>query len=123
MMAEIDTGSCASLSDQGLEQISNLTILFPAIYVSAVAKTMLSCQPSPVIRYHYLWAKEAAYTLALNMHLCFFSVALHSTCNGDESERSLWLVAQGGFSELVRYSALLHSSWVAEHQPHSSLAS
>jgi len=71
MMAAIGTRNSASLNGSGLEQISSLLILFPAICVSAVAKAMLDCvvgcQPSPVIGYHYLWAKETTYTLALNI--------------------------------------------------------
>lgn len=43
MMAALGTGSFASLNGSGLEQISNLTILFSAICVSAVAKTVLDC--------------------------------------------------------------------------------
>ena len=75
MMAALGTGSFASLNGSGLEQISNLRILFSTICVSAVAKTLLDCvvgyQPLPVIGYHYLWAKEATYTLALNILTAF----------------------------------------------------
>ena len=75
MMAAIGTGGSASLSGSGLEQISNLVILFPAICVSAVGTTILGCivgcQLLPVTGYRYLWAKEATYTLALNILTAF----------------------------------------------------
>ena len=75
MMAQLGTGSFASLNGSGLEQISNLIIIFSAICVSAVAEIVLNCvvgyQPLPVIGYHYLWAKEATYALALNIPTVF----------------------------------------------------